>query len=185
MPQIVQPHAVSPRFVHWSDGSTGRCAKASHPSCRPRSPGERRRILARLLDSAPLQATAELHAGRSRAFQFLTETLSHPVAHRSRHFLEFARSPAQLAPPREHPRSGGPRSLPVARPRRTESSCHESSSRFDPARRLLTKDPAPRSRKQSPGARRSTRELEHDRFRLDDGGCKSGIGIAGEQRGKD
>ena len=133
VPQIVQPHAVSPQLVHWSDGSTGRSATASHLSCRPRSPGERRRVLARLLDSAPLQATAGPHAGRSRAFRFLTETLSHPIAYRSRYFLEFARLPAQPAPPRERPRSGGPRSRPVARPPRTESSCRESSSRFDPA----------------------------------------------------
>lgn len=33
-------------------------------------------------------------------------------------------------------------------------------------------------------ARRSTRELEHNCFRLDDGGCKVGIGIAGRAERK-
>ena len=74
------------------------------------------------------QATAGLHAGRSRAFRFLTETLSHFVHHRSRSGANASASRVRAGAPM----SGGPRSS-VARPSRTESSCRESSSRFDPA----------------------------------------------------
>ena len=169
------------QVVRWPGTCTAQCATASHPSCRPLSPGERRRILARLLNSAPLQATAGLHAGRSRAFQFLTETLSHAVAHRSSHFSGIRAVAGATGASARAPQERRPAVAACRASARDGSQLSRIQLSF---RSGVTPSHHGPGTSLSEAVAGSAQELEHNRFRLDDGGCKAGIGIAGKQEEK-